>query len=69
MNSSLIFAKWIKYDFIRFVHSVAKCLGALTPCTKVFELCQKNKVISKLCTDKQAINACLKFAGKIFTLK
>uniref|UniRef100_K1PSK8 L-serine ammonia-lyase n=1 Tax=Magallana gigas TaxID=29159 RepID=K1PSK8_MAGGI len=51
-----------KVATIPAITSVAKCLGALTPCTKVFELCQKNKVISKLCTDKQAINACLKFA-------
>lgn len=48
-----------------FVCSVAKCLGALTPCTQVFELCKKYKVISKLCTDKQAVDACLKYAGKL----
>lgn len=51
-----------KVATIPAITSVAKCLGALTPCTQVFELCKKYKVISKLCTDKQAIDACLKYA-------
>lgn len=51
-----------KVATIPAITSSAKSLGALTPCTQVFELCKKYKVISKLCTDKQAVDACLKYA-------
>ncbi|XP_048732850.2 L-serine dehydratase/L-threonine deaminase-like [Ostrea edulis] len=51
-----------KITTIPAITSIAKCLGALTPCTQVFSLCKKYKVISQLCTDKQAVEACLKYA-------
>ncbi|XP_062570218.1 serine dehydratase-like isoform X1 [Saccostrea cucullata] len=51
-----------KITTIPAITSVAKCLGALTPCTQIFDLCKKYSVISQLCTDKQAIDACLKYA-------
>lgn len=44
------------------ITSVAKCLGACTVSTKTFEYYSKHKVISSVVEDKEAVNACLKFA-------
>jgi len=47
-----------------FIDSVAKCLGALTPCCRAFEMAQqRDNVHSVVVTDKQAVQACLRFAG------
>ena len=48
------------------ISSVAKSLGALTVCEKLFDLAtlpdKKFEVISRVVTDKDAIRACLSFA-------
>lgn len=42
---------------------MAKCLGALTPSTKTFEMSQEHKhFFSVLVEDAEAVSACLKFA-------
>ncbi|KAK3085166.1 hypothetical protein FSP39_025343 [Pinctada imbricata] len=59
LNASLAADKIVTLPTIT---SVAKCLGALTPSSTTFEYCKKYNIISDLVTDKQAIDACLRFA-------
>lgn len=44
------------------IDTIAKTLGAKQICQQAFELSQKHPTFPRLVTDKQAINACLRFA-------
>jgi len=62
-NAALSAGQLVTLDSIS---SVAKSLGALTVCEKLFDLAtspdKKFEVISRVVTDKDAIRACLSFA-------
>ena len=42
--------------------SIAKSLGALAPCEKLFALSKEHPVISKVVEDRTALEACISFA-------
>lgn len=43
--------------------SIAKTLGANSPVSILMEWIHKYRVISHVLTDKDAVNACIRFAG------
>ena len=48
--------------------SVAKSLGALSVSQQLFDSAQKRKILSEVVTDREAVDACVKFAGKLLGL-
>jgi L-serine/L-threonine ammonia-lyase len=44
------------------VTSIAKTLGAKRVCQEALDWTKKHKVTSVICSDRQAVDACLKFA-------
>ena len=51
--------------FIRMCYSLATTLGALTVTEQVFELLPQCNVVSRVVTDRQAVEACSAFQGNI----
>jgi hypothetical protein len=60
--------KCYKDGKLHYIFSIA-CLGALTPSAKTFELAQSYKKFhSAVVEDKEAVSACLRFAGIILLI-
>lgn len=58
-NKSLKAGRIVKIDAIR---SIAKSLGALAVCEKLFELSKDHPILSKVVEDRTALEACISFA-------
>ncbi|KAK3710180.1 hypothetical protein QZH41_010570, partial [Actinostola sp. cb2023] len=60
-NASVKDGRVVKLDGIT---SIAKCLGSTQVAQRAFQWTKEHQVISDICTDIDALNACLQFAGK-----
>ncbi|KXJ27560.1 serine dehydratase-like [Exaiptasia diaphana] len=59
LNASLNENRIVKLDGIT---SIAKCLGSTQVARRAFQWTKEHNIISDLCTDVDALNACLRFA-------